>query len=69
MQNEGLLFYQLCSLGDGPGIGKSITVREDFTWSVNYRRQLVNPEYCRILQSVSPKVNSGTFICNYNSDL
>ena len=56
MQNEGLLFYQLCSLGGSPDIGKSITDREDFTWNVNYRRQLVNPEYCSILKSISPKV-------------
>ena len=60
MQNEGLLFYQLCSLGGRPDIGKSITVREDFTLNVNYRRQLVNPEHCSILKSISPKVNSGT---------
>ena len=64
MQNEELLFYQLCSLGGGQDISRSITVEENFSWSVHYRRQLVNPEYCRILKSVSPRVNSGTLICN-----
>ena len=62
MQNEELLFYQLCSLGGGPDISRSITVKENFSWSVHYRRQLLNPEYCRILKSISPRVNSGTLI-------
>ena len=61
MQNDELLFYQLCSLSGGPGISRSITVKHNFSWSVHYRRQLVNPEWCRILNSISPTVNSGIY--------
>ena len=61
MQNDELLFYQLCSLSGGPGISRSITVKQNFSWSVHYRRQLVNSEWCRILKSISPTVNSGIY--------
>ena len=64
MQNTELVFYQLCLLGGGPEINRSITVKEDFSWSVCYRRQLVNPEYCTILKDIPTRVNSGTLLRN-----
>ena len=43
---------KFCSFNGGPEICRSITVKEDFYWSVHYRRQPVNPEYCSTLTYV-----------------
>ena len=59
MQNSELIFYQLHSFNCGPEISRSITVKENFSWSVYYRRQPVNPEYCIILKNVPPMIKSG----------
>ena len=65
MQNSDLMFYQVHSFDRGPEISRSITVKEDFSWSVYYRRQLVSPEHCIILKKAPPTMKSGNFLIGH----
>ena len=44
----------------------SLTISEDFTWSMLYRGQKVSTEFCRLLKDVPLEINTGILLqCKY----
>ena len=59
IQEEYLSIYQCTPTEVGPVIGLSVTIKEDFTWILSYRHQLVPREHCGLLENVPISINSG----------
>ena len=56
VQNKELYIYKIIYVRSGPEV---LTVHEDFTWMVLYRRYIVNPDSCSLLRTMSSEMNSG----------
>ena len=42
----------------------SVVIKENFSWFVSYRKQLISPEDTGVLKSIPSDLNnSGTYIC------
>ena len=59
IHSKELCIYNISYVKSGPEVLFSLTVHEDFTWMVLYRRHIVNPDNCSLLRSMSSEMNSG----------
>jgi len=57
---ERVLTAEICNTG--PEITLSLTIAEDFTWSMSYRRVKVQTEVSRLLKDVPFKINTGKLL-------
>ena len=62
MQAGMLHIYQLAINEIGLVKGISLSIKEDFSWTLSYRSQPVNPEQCSLLEDMPSLVNSGLCI-------
>lgn len=68
IQKQSLSIYQCIAVETGPVIALALTIKEDFTWMLSYRTQVVPREYCELLESIyayllpSIQVNKFTII-------
>ena len=60
MENKSLSVFCVHVPAQGPPeYTFAVTIQENFSWIVYYRGQLVNCEYCMLLQKIPCSVNSG----------
>ena len=59
IQNDELRIFQLGYLKSNTEVLKSLSIREDFSWAVSYKREVVNPSYCDQLKDIPTSLNSG----------
>ena len=57
-----LHIYQLAITKIGLVIGVSLSIKEDFSWTLSCRNQPVNPEQCSLLEDTPSLLNSGLCI-------
>ena len=57
-----LHIYQLAITKIGLVIGVSLSIKEDFSWTLSCRSQPVNPEQCSLLEDTPSLLNSGLCI-------
>lgn len=57
-----LTAYRLEIRNTGPEITLSLTIAEDFTWSMSYRRAKVKTKVCTLLKDVPFKINTGKLL-------
>ena len=60
IQNEELRIFQLGYLKSSTEVLRSLTIREDFSWVVSYKKEAVNPSHCDLLKDVPSSLNSST---------
>ena len=65
IQGRTLVIYKLAFFKTGPEVTLSITVKEDFTWTVSYRRHVINREFCTLLSGLPSETNTGMIITEY----
>ena len=51
---------EACSTG--PEVTLSLTICENLSWSVSYRNQRVNQEFCRLLRDMPSEINTGILL-------
>ena len=54
-----LTLYQLSTKENGPIIGLSLMIKEDYSWIVSYRNEVVSTECCVLLQNTPAFIDSG----------
>ena len=60
MENKLLSIFCVYISDQGPPeYTFAVTIQENFSWIVYYRGQLVNIEYCMLLQKMPSNINSG----------
>jgi len=64
VQGKTLVIYKLQIFKTGPEVTLSLTVLQDFTWEVSYRRHNVDCEYCTLLSNLPSEINTGKFLNN-----
>ena len=63
MENKLLSIFCIRVSAQGPPeYTFAVTIQENFCWIVYYRGQLVNYEYCMLLQKMPSNINSGMYI-------
>ena len=60
-----LSIYKVDFLDCVPEIMLSVTIQDNFSWIVTYRRQHVNKEFCSILRNMPFELNSGMLSISY----
>lgn len=58
-QKESLSIYQCIATETGSVISFSLTINQDFTWTLSYRNQVVPQDHCALLESTPISINSG----------
>ena len=59
IQKQSLSIYQCNAIETGPVIGFALTIKEDFTWMLSYRTQVVPQDHCGLLESIPISIDSG----------
>ena len=62
VQAAMLHIYQLAITEVGLMIGISLSINDDFTWTLSCRSHPVNPEHCSLLGDMPSLLNSGLCI-------
>lgn len=62
IRNETLSVYKIDFVDSGPEIMLSVTIQEDFSWIVSYRREHIKREFCGILIDMPSEINTGIAI-------
>ena len=58
----GVLSFSQHSIVDGAvEITKTVTVRNDFSWNIHYRRILVCRDHCNLIKEMAYPLQSGAF--------
>ena len=47
-----------------PGVVLSLTVHEDFSWTLCYQRQCIHQEFCCLLKDLPSEINTGKLLSN-----
>ena len=57
-----LCIYKLGFFETGPEVVISVTIQEDFSWHLLYRKHQVDKDSCSILRDVPSEINTGRWM-------